>query len=428
MTESASAISYLSVQELRPVWKTAMHVAYVATHIDENHPENCSHCSEFKKDITLQKLESTVYSHSDDLQSLALFCLGVFFTSQDKVSESEFKRGIHFLEQSVLLENQHAAHYLASIYAGTHCNKLSLSIKEGKKAIDYFIIAFKLGSYEGLNDLMWHLRKGQTSIAKDIFVWQKLLNNLFVDAGEAGDSTGIAHLIRCLIQQNYSDSHDEVFLFRAGEILSFWMKKSYWNSHYTALGRQYIQQGMDSGNKDMIYLNSVFSKSLTQEKSKSVGFFSARSLFECITQRSDNNYLNSILLINRLHNEISSIRALLLMQDNETLFISTAFGKLHQFACRIAGELDEFFPRFNKENLVLAIEEAYKLAKDPSSTSDLREKLSSIREQILAVPVTKCVENPSLQQILLEYMDNLNQLVDALDAKNDAVARLTFSV
>ncbi len=407
---------YSSVQELRPIWKVAMHLADISTHANISHTDDCSQCKILeKKAVILKKLALTADSAAQDLKSLATFCLGVFATAKDAVDEGELQQGLKLLDESTQLGNMHAVHYLASIYAGSH--RIISSIKDEQKAIEYFLTAFRLGNYEGLNDLMFNLRTGLSSIAKNVITWQQLLVRLFLEAGKNGDNRSISSLIRCLIQQDYSKFGNENFLFRACEILNFWMKKPCWKEQHTLLVKEYIQQGMAHGNKDVIYINDAISAHALEEKKFSGSFFSNR-LGNTNENVQQDGFIELILLSNALHNEIDSINNLILMANSNKLdvacFMATSLGKLRKFSCLIDTHFTPLYPGLDTNELMALTEGIDDEAQGTSYPAAVEQNFAQLQQKVNEVATTVASQNPSPGQLLQKYTNSLSELINEL--------------
>ncbi|KTD17764.1 hypothetical protein Ljor_2070 [Legionella jordanis] len=224
---------------------------------EQNHSTpDCSICidAETKAEL-IHRLQLTLINPaSPDLSSLAHFCLGVFHI-HSAGDESAFMRGLESLKQAMLHNNKHAAYCLAIIHAGYHQDKLSQALHDQEKAIQYYLISYKLDYYEALQDLMLGLKEGAGVIAKDDARWRNCFIQLFIEAGQHKDLRLIPHLIRCLIQQNYRASSNEPFLLHAISIISHWMKTGFWSESHTRLLKDYLQQERKKGHFGSIYLS-----------------------------------------------------------------------------------------------------------------------------------------------------------------------------
>ncbi|WP_182352023.1 hypothetical protein [Legionella sp. PC1000] len=264
-----------------------MHLMYITTQKKTHSALDCSLCvNQEAKMETVNRLQLTLAdTTSADLTSLTLFCLGVLNTISQE-DEITFQRGLEYLRQSVSNKNKHAAYYLALIHAGRHQDKITLTLRDQEKAIQYYLISFRLDYYEALNDLMLSLRTGTGVISKDKARWHQLFIQLFIEAGQNKDNILISHLIRCLVQQDYVTSNSEHFLFLAAEIINFWMKTPYWNQRYTKLVEGYLQQERTKENQGSLY----FFYKLGFSQSQGTYFFNSK----VILNEDDIHFIQSI--------------------------------------------------------------------------------------------------------------------------------------
>ncbi|WP_131796066.1 hypothetical protein [Legionella lansingensis] len=419
---------YHSIEDMRDIWKKAMHLAYVYTHPNEPHPYNCSYCITLEnREETIRRLELTRrQSISTDLKSLTLFILGVYITAAREVSGFEFQLGITFIVDSMQTGNAHAAYYLAAMYAGCHRNKSSFALIDVEKAIEYYHLAFKLGSYEALDDLMHALRIGQGKISQDITQWHQLFVSFFQEA-ITKDDKAIASLIRCLVQQNYSACHSEAFLFRAGDILNDWMTSPHWLEKHTEILKKYIQQQIDAKNIDALYLQYVLFTLPEANKlllsNKEVRFFGKAFIPENKEKKWESESLEWLLFNKILHNEIESIRSLILMNNEGSLqstdFVTIALGKLR----KLSWITSENFPDINmvyydkKLVFITAIIHKKHQGKLEEKLSDMFTDLEKNMNHFLALVSTRNSSHPSLGHIVISYINYLKLLMHAIEEK-----------
>jgi hypothetical protein len=389
MMNMFSAAPFESIEEMTKVWKIAMHRADVYTHSNDKHPLNCTFCDNKENNAVLKRLQATAAKTNPlNLQSISLFCLGVYLTTLE-AADLSLTKGLNSLKEAADQGDMNAARYLAAIYAGLHQNAKLFQKDNVPSAIKYYIYAFKLGNYDALNELMLILRNGiDNKIPQNLTQWQELFLNLFSEAAAKNNEQNIHHLIRCIFQQPYPTTENNNCLHRIIDIFKTWKSSKYWRKEYMDLVKNYLRREIEKKNLGAIYLNRALDLLPKEGTYISPGVF----------------WINPTLTINTV--EIDEMRKTVIINETETIknhllpmladkslaatdFLFTAVGKLNKFITILEEEFVEHLEEFDKDGFKLLITAVGKKDSPDLNQSKacsnmilvLNKYLSSLRQQ-----------------------------------------------